>query len=47
MNAQAVYAPDNFYLDYSMVNERVKNYNKNPDANQFWSKLELTADKPL
>jgi peptide/nickel transport system substrate-binding protein len=47
MNDQAVYAPDNFYLDYSMVNERVKNYNKNPDANQFWSKLELTADKPL
>lgn len=46
MNEQAVYVPDNYYLDYSMVNKRVQGYNKNPDANQFWSDLQLTAAQP-
>jgi hypothetical protein len=29
-----------------MVNNRVKNYDKSPANNEFWSKLALTASNP-
>lgn len=46
MNDQAAYVPDNFYLDYTMVNSRVKGYDKSPANNEFWSDMSLTATNP-
>lgn len=46
MNTQAAYVPDNYYYDYSLVNARVKHYDKSPADNEFWSNLSLTAANP-
>ncbi|MCT3552852.1 oligopeptide ABC transporter substrate-binding protein [Lentilactobacillus buchneri] len=46
MNTEAAYAPDNFTLNWSPVNKRVKGYSAAADNNEFWSNLSLTAANP-
>lgn len=47
MNDQAAYTPENFSLNVTPVNHRVKNYSQAAsDAEDFWSNLELTQASP-
>ncbi|WDF83706.1 oligopeptide ABC transporter substrate-binding protein [Lacticaseibacillus pabuli] len=43
MNQQAAYVPDNFSLNYTPVNKRVKGYSMAPQDNQLWAELQLTS----